>query len=50
MMKHGALSINTSRGGVLNERDGADALTNGRLGGAELDVLSTEPPKSDNRP
>ena len=48
MMKHGALLINTARGGVLNERDVADALADGRIGGAGLDVLSTEPPKPDN--
>ena len=48
MMKHGAFLINTSRGGVLNERDVADALADGRIGGAGLDVLSTEPPRRDN--
>jgi glycerate dehydrogenase len=47
-MKHGALLVNTARGGVLNERDVAEALTDGRLGGAGVDVLSTEPPLSDN--
>ena len=47
-MKHGAILINTSRGGVLNEREVADALTDGRIGGAGLDVLLTEPPRPDN--
>ena len=48
LMKHGAFLINTSRGGVLNEHDVAKALLEGRLGGAGIDVLSTEPPRSDN--
>jgi len=47
-MKPGAFLLNTSRGPVLNERDVADALADGRLAGAGLDVLSTEPPTADN--
>lgn len=42
-MKPGAVLINTSRGAVLNEADVAEALHNGILGGAGLDVLAKEP-------
>lgn len=47
-MKKSAILINTSRGQVINENDLADALKNGIIAGAGLDVLSVEPPGSGN--
>ena len=47
-MKPSAYVLNTSRGPVINEADLADALNAGKIAGAGLDVLSTEPPAADN--
>ncbi|MGV6478006.1 D-2-hydroxyacid dehydrogenase [Pantoea agglomerans] len=47
-MKPQALLINTARGGLINESDLAAALKQGQIGGAALDVLSSEPPAPDN--
>jgi D-lactate dehydrogenase len=42
-VKKGCIFINTSRGGVVNERDLLKALASGRVGAAGLDVVSAEP-------
>lgn len=48
IMKRSAFLINTSRGGLINEADLAEALNKGIIAGAGLDVLSTEPPDTNN--
>ena len=47
-MKSSAVVINTGRGPLVDEQALADALNNGTIAGAGLDVLSTEPPSADN--
>jgi phosphoglycerate dehydrogenase-like enzyme len=46
--KRGAVLIQASRGGVVNEKALADALESGHLAGAAVDVYSSEPPAPDN--
>ena len=46
MMKPTAIIINTSRGPLVNEEALADALREGRIAGAGIDVLCEEPPRS----
>ena len=48
LMKRSAFLINTARGGLVLDADLAEALNSGRIAGAGLDGLSSEPPAPDN--
>ena len=47
-MKRNAILINVGRGSIVNERDLCCALREGLIAGAALDVLSSEPIRSDS--
>ena len=48
LMKRTAFFLNTSRGPLMVDQDLADALNQGIIAGAGIDVLSVEPPSADN--
>ncbi len=43
MMKNSAIIVNTARGAVIKEQDLVEALNNGEIAGAGLDVFENEP-------
>ncbi len=47
LMPHGAVLVNSARGGLLDYAPLADALRSGRLGALALDVYDVEPPPAD---
>ncbi len=48
LMKKGVRIVNCARGGIINEDALLEALNEGRVAGAALDVFVTEPPKKDH--
>ena len=50
LMKETAVIINCARGAVVNEKELFNALKDGKIGGACIDVYSKEPASSENFP
>lgn len=48
MMKRTAYIVNVGRGAVIDEKALAEAIDEGIIGGAALDVFTTEPPQADS--
>lgn len=46
IMKPGVRIINCARGGIINEKDLYDAIVEGKVAGAALDVFEKEPPEN----
>jgi len=46
LMKQGVRIINCARGGIINEKDLYDAIVEGQVAGAALDVFEKEPPEN----
>ena len=50
LMKQTSIIVNAARGPVVNAQDLSDALKEGRISGAALDVYDVEPPLDSNNP
>jgi D-3-phosphoglycerate dehydrogenase len=48
MMKPGVRIVNAARGGIIDEKALADAIKEGKVAGAGLDVFDSEPPAADS--